>query len=1369
MKKLLALVVAVAASSVFAAYVPVTHTWKGGDETSPYEWNVAANWVDGFVPTNAADTCVFDIGEGNSATITRTDMPAETLPSISILSGTVTFSSGMTTLPRGGANKTNAPYNPGNVTNVFFVAEGAVMKVTAKLSAGGSNYGGGANAGIRKTGKGSCTCSGGIGDSNGNGWTVCLDIVEGSFTFSGSSSYPVVKGLVYVHSGATYSTTGARSIAFTDQMLFRVDKGGKIRFSVYNGHNDVIPKGIIGDGDVVIYDGRGSNEIPNNQLNLSLLGGPYRFDGRIYSTYANPARFAILDRSNVSAEAKKFVIGAADTLSGTNGTGKLFYYPYVSPVWGRGVGEFWSFPIVGQPGVPIPTEDEDGEPITLHAGLDATGISATQVTGAGVAEVTGSGNWFAWGNTTTITGDQIKVTGTIGSDKGATLVLGDGTAEGEVDLSRYAGLVINGGVTFNNVSKQTIANAINAGGAVTINGPVEFGGDVTTAGGLKVGVETTFGGDVTAAGLTVDVPTTFGGDVTVTSGNTAFNAETTVPGTFRNPGKGTVTIGASTTFNAVEGSISGYTFNSDFTLLGGVLTSLPNWKGVTLSFYDTLVWGGYQNGINTYDTIYTTKKPGGTIVNADGNHATALVIGSGSEVRVGGASASSLPNMTVKDGGRLTILRDGWWRSNDSAPEALFDGGVIGLGSWKDQYAFTLPQADSTKATDTARTLKVKVGAKGLRIECNDSTPNGWQYMLRYADHLNVSSAVADGKDGGIAYSVPGMYRLYNNKAVTGPLSFEDGRVTICPSALDDEKRLGLGDIVLRGGWLGIEQSSVDLGLKLASTAGSVFRYSGASSLDLGALVEKLLEQTAVQTVTIGPADAAANAALVREPGGVLILGDVVGKKALGSDTGHHVFVNGGVATAADGRVLAPIIGSRNYSMGFLAYDATNGFTEYANYATDFGADKVVAIDATTNIVAGETVAADGLRLELAAAKGGIVMGEGATLQLGDGTNPALVLMNTAQEAGRSSDSAIKGGTIDFRASEGVFATPWKSHNEYDIPPSISAKISGSAGVTYVCENGSYGSRIYVSGANDYTGGTWVDRVEVYAQGASPFGPDPVHVGGASFFGGGVAFGTANATYANNFTLNGYGKKNDRTEYGYGTLAFAADNVTLTGAIDVERYARITSRYAAANAVSTIEGVISGGHLQFFWGESTGKKFVLKGHNTFTGGVEIVQAAVTLAGTNPALGTGEILIDQGVLRFENEDDIVVPNDFRGIGTIQLAGKNVAFTGNPSLEGDNTIIVDLAGTAPVLKNFPPFATIVNSAAKAATVTFDGGTPTIGADQTLTENVNIVLDGGAVLDLGGVDRTIRRLTVVDGSVVNGTITETNPKKGALLLVR
>lgn len=1355
MKKLLALVAAVAAGSVFAAYVPVTHTWKGGDETSPYEWNVAANWVDGFVPTNAGDTCVFDIGEGESATITRTGMPVDSLPSITILSGTVTFSSGLNTMPRVEAIVQTKPYNPGNVTNVFHVAEGATLKTTATLSPSGDSWYQRC-WGVRKTGAGSWQHSAGIGMSSGNRWFKVLDIVEGSATGFNS---PYVDD-IYIHNGATYGTSGARSVAANDLTTFHIEKGGTAGFDVYNGFNAVAPKGFLGEGDVIVRGGYSNKE--NNQLRLTLTGGPYRFDGRVYSTYSYPAEFHVGTKGT-----GQFIIGAADTLAGTNGTGKLFYYPFVSPVWGRGIGEFWSMPIVGKAGVPIPTEDEDGNPITLHAGFDAKGSQSTQAAGFGVAEVTGSGNWFAWGNTTTITGDQIKVTGTIGSDKGATLVLGDGTAEGEVDLSRYAGLVINGGVTFNNVSKQTIVNAINAGGAVTINGPVEFCGDVTTAGGLKVGVETTFGGDVTAAGLTVDVPTTFGGDVTVTSGNTAFNAETTVPGTFRNPGKGTVTIGAPTTFGAVEGAISSYKFNSDFTLLGGVLTSLPNWKGMTLSFYDTLLWGGYQSGLNTQDTIYTTKKPAGLGISADGNPATALVIGHGSEVRVGGGSTSSLPSMRVEDGGRLTIMKSGHWKSNDSAPVALFDGGILGFSSWTDQYGFDVGLDKIT----------VAVGSKGMRVECNEARPNGWQYMLRYYDRLHYTSGVTGGEDGGVVYSVPGMYYVYSPSTVTGPIAVEDGRFTIALDAQDAEKRYGLGDFVLKGGWVGIAaDATTDHDLRLAATEGSAFRYSGSGTLDLGGLLEGLKQHSHKQTVMIGPADAAVNAALVRDgKGGVLILGDVVGTKALGSAEGHHVFVNGGVATAADGRVLAPVIGSRNYVMSFLAYDAANGFTEYANYATGFEAGKVVDIHEISPIEAGETKVADGLRITITSpiegvTVGGLTINEGGTLKVGDGTNPAVVLINTAQQPNTSFGPALKGaGTVDFGTSEGVIATPWRSHDEYDIIPSISAKISGSAGVTYVGENGSYSSRIYVSGANDYTGGTWIDRIEVYAQGASPFGPDPVHIGGAAFFGGAVEFGTENVTHTNDFTISGYGKRTGRSSYGRGALVFGKDNVTLTGDIAVGRYSRISAYDAPANAVSTIEGVISGGHLQFFWGESTGKKFVLKGHNTLTGGVEIVQAAVTLAGTNPALGTGEILIDQGVLRFENEDDIVVPNDFRGIGTIQLAGKDVAFTGNPSLEGDNTVTVDLAGTAPVLKNFPPFATIANSAAKAATVTFDGGTPTIGANQTLTENVNIVLDGGAVLDLGGVDRTIRRLTIVDGSVVNGTITETNPKKGALLLVR
>ena len=1293
MKKLLLMVAAFAACSVFAAYVPVTHTWKGGDGTSPNEWNVAANWVDGFVPTNAGDTCVFDIGDGNSATITRTGMPADSLPSISILSGTVTFSSGLNTMPRIEAVSQTKPYNPGNVTNVFHVATGATLITAAQLSSSGDAWYQHC-WGVRKTGAGSWQHSAKVGLSDVNRILTVLDIVEGTAT---GFSQPRVED-IHVHDGATYGTSGVRSVAADDLTKFHIEEGGKVEFNVYNGFNAVAPKGFLGEGDVIIANGR-----DNNELHVTLSGGPYRFGGRIYSTYTKPASVHIGDRASVADAERHFIIGASDTLAGTNGTGVLTYYPYVSPVWGRGVGEFWSFPIAAQPGAPIPTVDEDGEPITLHAGLDAAGVNA--------AQVTGSGNWFAWGNTTTITGDQVQVTGTIGSDKGATLVLGNGTAEGDVDLSRFAGLVANGSVTFNNASKQTVANAtVNAGGAMTINGPMEFGA-------------------------------------------------------FKNGG-GTVTIGAPTTFGVIEGGISGFTFNSDFTLLGGVLTSLPDWAGVTLSLYDTLVWGGYQSGLNTYDTSYTTKKPAGIKISADGNHATALVIGSGAEVRVGWVEKSLLPNMTVKDGGRLTIMKSGYWSSNDSAPEAFFDGGVLELNSSVDLYGFDLPH------TDTASKLTVRVGAKGMRIECNGSRQNGLNGSLAVTDRLKTESGVGGGKDGGIVYESGMRYLLAAIKSVTGPIVAGDGNLMLFSDSFDDEGRLGLGDFELRGGWLSVARNYA-LDFKLAATEGSRMRYSGSCLIDFASYNNGNAEaQLKRQVLTIGPAGADSSSLVCADKGTLLVIGchSVDDALMLGASEGHKVLVNGGVATAADGRVIGPVAYERNYEIGFLKYDAEKGFLPYDGYADDFGEGKVFNVTAGAAVPAGETRKATGLRMELSSTKPGITIGENGVLELGDGTNPALVLINTEQNSRRSSETAFSGtGKIDFGASEGVFAIPWKSHMNFDPTPILATTISGKGGIAYIGSSGSYNNMISVSGANDYTGGTRVDRTEVRASGTSPFGPDPVVVNGGTMYGGAVAFCMAGMSVANDFTINGWGKVPKQNNTAYGALHFCADGVVLTGDVSVGRLARITANDAPANAVSTIEGVVSGGHLQFFWGKDAGKRFVLKGHNTLTGGVEIVQSAVTLAGTNPALGTGEVLIDQGELRFENEDDIVMPNDFRGIGTIVLAGKDVDFTGNPSLDGDNTVVVDLAGCSSTLRHFPPFATITNSAAKAATITFDGGTPKIGADQTLTENVNIVLAGGAVLDLDGVDRTIRRLTVLDGSVVNGTITETKPVQGMLLIVR
>ena len=65
-------------------------------------------------------------------------------------------------------------------------------------------------------------------------------------------------------------------------------------------------------------------------------------------------------------------------------------------------------------------------------------------------------------------------------------------------------------------------------------------------------------------------------------------------------------------------------------------------------------------------------------------------------------------------------------------------------------------------------------------------------------------------------------------------------------------------------------------------------------------------------------------------------------------------------------------------------------------------------------------------------------------------------------------------------------------------------------------------------------------------------------------------------------------------------------------------------------------------------------KLLLTGHNTYTGGTEVVSSILALTRAEGA-GTGRILLDAGTLRFENTEAITFTNAVEGVGTIVLAG------------------------------------------------------------------------------------------------------------------
>ena len=198
---------------------------------------------------------------------------------------------------------------------------------------------------------------------------------------------------------------------------------------------------------------------------------------------------------------------------------------------------------------------------------------------------------------------------------------------------------------------------------------------------------------------------------------------------------------------------------------------------------------------------------------------------------------------------------------------------------------------------------------------------------------------------------------------------------------------------------------------------------------------------------------------------------------------------------------------------------------------------------------------------------------------------------------------------------------------------------------------------VTLSGTNTYSGGTWINSVQIRPTKATAFGTGTVDVGAGMSSGGQIRFGTAGLNFANDFVIRGHGVKQhgtSATATDNGALWFVA-NTEISGNIAIDRFARVT----ATNAVATLSGVVSGGRLKIR--NSVDAKIVLANSNTYTGGTEVVSATLAVA-RGDSLGTGDVMLDGGVLRFENDEDITFTNKVSGTGTIVLAGKGyVTFT------------------------------------------------------------------------------------------------------------
>lgn len=297
----------------------------------------------------------------------------------------------------------------------------------------------------------------------------------------------------------------------------------------------------------------------------------------------------------------------------------------------------------------------------------------------------------------------------------------------------------------------------------------------------------------------------------------------------------------------------------------------------------------------------------------------------------------------------------------------------------------------------------------------------------------------------------------------------------------------------------------------------------------------------------------------------------------------------------------------------------------------------------------------------------------------------------------------------------------------------VSGGLSGTEGLGIVGPADGTHRVVTLAGANAVSGGLFVNGVEVRVENAQALGTGPVTVGAGEWMGGRLRF-TQPYVFANAVTAGGWGPVDEK-----GALVFEAS--TTLGSLAVSRPLRL--RIDPGVTATVASAVDSDEHIQV---AGNGGTLVLNGGKDGEGRLDIIKAKVRLTGAEPALGSGQIWLDNGTIEFANTSPIVVSNLIYGVGKIVCSGADVTFS-SPSLDFDGK--VEVPGSAHV---------------------------SFHTQSQLGENLEVQFsrstDRGASVDLGGVYRTVKGVVgfgTVTGVAYKGEEPPVWEPKGMLILVR
>lgn len=1049
--------------------------WVGDSGGS---WAEAENWSPSGEPA-AADTAVFS--PSGELTVL--------MPSAHVTVAGLKFTSGTTLISCSADSsliKLSAP------TGVVYVAQDAYAVLSNKLDAATANA-----VVLAKRGGGTLTAKLAMGST---GKFSSTEVEAGEFILAATyNNAYIVKNKVIVRNRATLSVADHQG-PFNTDVLLTVDKGG-IFDSINMPDKQHLIGGIAGEGLI-------SNA--KLQLWMKQSPAPCTFSG---TTSNATILFNTPRPAGLSEDDWTLTVGSSNAFAGAtvtlpNASGSILRFA-------SGIGKFFIGTLKNNgksAGQVVNLEDSSGEPVSLYLGHlpDDT------------LNLAGSGNAYVRNSSavTYLSSNLPGNTGEIGTFN-TKMTLGNGTAAGDPDLSRYSGVRVDGSTSTGGTLVFNLASAE----------PVQ-----TTVGGYGI--------------IEFDTATTLS-NVAQTGGRLYLKAPV-------------VFAGGSSVIRASDGL---YCYAS----AGGGNSSL------TLENGTRLVGTPVQSDDNN---VTVRSETGGVVVN-NPQDASALTLREGSFFAL---RSGSLPRSTVVSDGSVLFIRSQLAHPSTATAESpavvTVDGGVIRANAVNATQNVT--EADDRMRLEAGaggmtfdcdmQTIPFNAGNHQFLFQrpvysgVSGGTDGGFTRtgagIVRFAYPLYVTGGFRN-LDGVLV--IPKNTDVVGSAAPFGTGDFELGNAYMYfdsdhPASFTLALAPGAGSVFRYSGSAAFRtRESVNRKVQTV-----VIGPSGATtpSLVRGGRGSAITFYDNAADVTF------AESTFVQVNGGMEVdsagrIKDPVFVKKLQRGGADIAPVNFAGFDTATGRITV----FANYTAGLSGGSESVASVTASTTLSSDAAVAALRVSGIANIDASNPDDASVAPLKIAS---------GATLRIGDGGSVAsMILSNVAGAA----PAAVKGaGALEFNADEGLVMVSRAYQAAY--PAILAVKITGSSSLSLVGTADSRREALQLWGANDYTGGTVINALRVYPGNDSCFGTGEVRIGDGELAGGQICFAKEGLKIANAVQAAGWGPQWDDA-YNRGAIVFKA-SAEFSG--PVEAYGPLRVSALDAGATGVFSGTLSGDRLQVWVG-----------------------------------------------------------------------------------------------------------------------------------------------------------------------------------------